>query len=337
MRCSIVVILFDFVLQTHAKELSANHGSEVQHSTYVPVDNLVDKLANRVLKVWPLHNADLDEATLGKIYPDKSPGNKYAGALLLVPRSPLSISRLTSRSGFHSSSHRAHFTLPLFPSLRSPLSVSHSPLTVARSLSNTGVSEKKEGISFADMTLDGSDVRVGIIKAAWNYDIIDGLYKGVNESLTECGVKPGNVFTTTVPGAFELPVTAKLLADSERVDAIICLGCLIKGDTMHFEYIAQAASSGIMQVSVDTMVPCLFGVLTVLNKEQAIIRSEGETNEGRAWGKSAVEMGLKRMAALGLRETEKRGKQPLWNLPPPRRSAGGYGFRPAGYDIYRNK
>ncbi len=69
---------------------------------------------------------------------------------------------------------------------------------------------------------------------------------------------------------------------------------------MHFEYIAQATANGIMQVSLESYVPCIFGVLTVLNKDQAIKRSTGTTNEGLSWGKSAVEMGLARMSALGL-------------------------------------
>ena len=149
----------------------------------------------------------------------------------------------------------------------------------------------KEGIAFGT-SLNGSDVRVGIIMARWNADVISGLYKGVNESLIACGVKPSNVFTTYVPGAFELPITAKFLAMSKRVDVIVCLGCLIKGDTMHFEYIASAASQGIMQVSIDSMIPVIFGVLTVLDKQQAVVRSTGEKNEGLSWGKSAVEMGL---------------------------------------------
>eukprot|EP01038_Epipyxis_sp_PR26KG_P007830 gene7830-10636_t len=163
----------------------------------------------------------------------------------------------------------------------------------------------KEGIKFPT-SLNGSDVRVGIIMARWNADIIQGLYKGVNESLTKCGVKPSNVFTTYVPGAFELPITARFLAASKRVDVIICLGCLIKGDTMHFEYIAQATSNGIMQVALESYVPCIFGVLTVLNKQQAIDRSEGEKNEGLSWGTSAVEMGLARMSALGFDKMAKK-------------------------------
>ena len=72
----------------------------------------------------------------------------------------------------------------------------------------------------------------------------------MNQTLTECGVKPSNVFTTFVPGAYELPVTAKLLAASKRVDVIINLACLIKGETMHFEYISGAVADGLMRVSV---------------------------------------------------------------------------------------
>lgn len=178
------------------------------------------------------------------------------------------------------------------------------------------ISPLKEGIAFPTK-LNGSDVRVGIIMARWNDDIISGLYEGVNATLVECGVKPSNTFTTFVPGAYELPVTAKLLAASKRVDVIICLGCLIKGDTMHFEYISSAVSQGLMKVSVDTMVPCLFGVLTTLDKEQAIKRSTGEGNEGVHWGKSAVEMGLTRMAAMGVMGKSIKPNseaKPFWNL-----------------------
>lgn len=94
-------------------------------------------------------------------------------------------------------------------------------------------------------------------------------------------------------------MTAKFLTASKRFDVIICLGCLIKGETMHFEYISQATSSGIMQVALESFTPVIFGVLTVLNKQQAIHRSTGTTNEGLSWGRSAVEMGLARMSALG--------------------------------------
>lgn len=84
---------------------------------------------------------------------------------------------------------------------------------------------------------------------------------------------------------------------------------------MHFEYIAQATASGIMQVSLETYVPCIFGVLTVLNKDQAVTRSTGTGNEGLSWGKSAVEMGLARMSALGMDKAVKKTEQtPMVNF-----------------------
>lgn len=173
------------------------------------------------------------------------------------------------------------------------------------------VSLEKEGFTMPTH-LNGSTVRVGIVMARWNSDIIQGLYKGVNESLTACGVQPHNVITTRVPGAFELPVTARLLAASKTVDVVICLGCLIKGKTMHFEYISQAVSSGLMKVAVDSLVPCIFGVLTVGTKQQAITRSTGKSNEGLSWGPSAVEMGLARISALGEdRPREQGGSSPF--------------------------
>ena len=93
--------------------------------------------------------------------------------------------------------------------------------------SATGMSPLKAGIQFPT-TLNGSDVRVGIIMARWNGDVVQGLYKGINESLALCGVKPTNVFATYVPGAYELPITAKFLAASKRFDVLVCVGCLIK-------------------------------------------------------------------------------------------------------------
>jgi 6,7-dimethyl-8-ribityllumazine synthase len=90
-------------------------------------------------------------------------------------------------------------------------------------------------------------------------------------------VRDDDVTLVRVPGAFELPVAAQRLAESGRVDAVICLGCLIKGDTMHFEYIADAATRGISQVGLETGVPVAFGVLTTLTDEQA----EGAGAPGR--------------------------------------------------------
>lgn len=102
-----------------------------------------------------------------------------------------------------------------------------------------------------------------------------------------------------MPGSFELPLAAKFLAMSGTVDAIICAGVLIKGDTMHFEYIADTVSKGIMNVGIQTNLPIVFGVLTCLNEEQVKKRSSGDNNHGYDWGKTAVEMALLRAEAVG--------------------------------------
>jgi len=102
-----------------------------------------------------------------------------------------------------------------------------------------------------------------------------------------------------VPGAYELPFAARLLALSGTVDAVICVGVLVKGDTSHFEYISEAVSQGIMNVGLQTNVPVIFGVLTCQTDEQVTKRSTGKNNHGIGWGKTAVEMALLRNAALG--------------------------------------
>lgn len=119
------------------------------------------------------------------------------------------------------------------------------------------------------------------------------------EALAECGVRKENTFQTEVPGAYELPLAARFLALSNTVDCIVCLGCLIKGETYHFEYIAESVSSGLMQVGLSTSCPVVFGVLTTADEQQAISRSSGKNNHGVSWGMTAVEMGLLRMSALG--------------------------------------
>ena len=154
------------------------------------------------------------------------------------------------------------------------------------------------GVDFG--TLDGSKVRIGIIKTRWNKNHVDNLVSGARDALLkECNVLESNIFETEVPGAFELPIAAKLLAMSGTVDAIICCGVLIKGETMHFEYICDAVSNGIMNVGLQTSTPCIFGVLTCLNEEQVKVRSTGTNNHGLGWAKTAVEMSILRNEALG--------------------------------------
>jgi len=154
-------------------------------------------------------------------------------------------------------------------------------------------------VSFSN-DLDGTKVRVGIIRTRWNTEDVTSLVDATKKALTECNVTDDNVFETEVPGSFELPFAAKLLALSGTVDAIICVGVLVKGDTMHFEYIADAVSKGIMNVGMSTNVPVVFGVLTCLTDEQVKARNTGDSNHGYDWGKTAVEMALLKNAAMGM-------------------------------------
>lgn len=142
-------------------------------------------------------------------------------------------------------------------------------------------------------------MRIGIVKARWNTDHINNLMVGIKKSLKDCNVDDDNIFETSVPGSFELPIAARFLALSGTVDVIICVGVLIKGETMHFEYISDAVSKGIMNIGIQTSTPVIFGVLTCLNVKQVISRSTGDNNHGYSWGKTAVEMALLRTEAMG--------------------------------------
>jgi 6,7-dimethyl-8-ribityllumazine synthase len=147
--------------------------------------------------------------------------------------------------------------------------------------------------------LDGSKMRIGIIRTRWNNEHVSNLVNGVRQGLKECSVSSENIFETSVPGSFELPLAARFLALSGTVDAIITVGVLIKGETLHFEYISEAVSAGLMSTGLATSTPIVFGVLTCLNEAQVKARSTGSSNHGVDWGKTAVEMALLRTEALG--------------------------------------
>eukprot|EP00594_Rhizosolenia_setigera_P017776 CAMPEP_0178956178 /NCGR_PEP_ID=MMETSP0789-20121207/10071_1 /TAXON_ID=3005 /ORGANISM="Rhizosolenia setigera, Strain CCMP 1694" /LENGTH=214 /DNA_ID=CAMNT_0020638001 /DNA_START=81 /DNA_END=725 /DNA_ORIENTATION=- len=157
-------------------------------------------------------------------------------------------------------------------------------------------------VSFGE--LDGSQLKIGIIKTRWNDVHVNNLVDGAKKALKECNVAEEAIFETEVPGSYELPYAARLLALSGSVDAIITAGVLIKGETMHFEYICEAVSGGIMNVGLQTLTPTIFGVLTCLDESQVIARSTGDNNHGYDWGKTAVEMALLRRQALGGKKSE---------------------------------
>jgi len=135
--------------------------------------------------------------------------------------------------------------------------------------------------------------RFAIVVSRFNEEITEGLLRGARELFAEKSVSDEDVTIVRVPGAFEIPIAAQRLAESGDFDAVVCLGCLIKGDTMHFEYIAQAASNGIAQAAAATGVPMAFGVLTTMTEEQAMERSaDGPGNKGREAAAAAVDMAM---------------------------------------------
>jgi 6,7-dimethyl-8-ribityllumazine synthase len=135
----------------------------------------------------------------------------------------------------------------------------------------------------------GSGIRVGLACAEFNGGITDRLLTGALDALEESGCDLGKSVVAWVAGAFELPVVALRLAESEAVDAVICLGAVIRGDTGHYEFVAGECASGLQRVQLDTGIPIVFGVLTTETVEQALARSEDdETNKGREAALTAV-------------------------------------------------
>ena len=137
---------------------------------------------------------------------------------------------------------------------------------------------------------DVSNLRFGIVVSQWNDDITDGLYKGANETLLDCGVSSNNILKLEVPGSFELIYGSKILY-KKNCDAIICLGSVIQGETKHFDYVCQGVTNGIKDLNIALDIPIIFGVLTDNTKEQAINRSGGKHgNKGVEAAITAIKM-----------------------------------------------
>ena len=113
------------------------------------------------------------------------------------------------------------------------------------------------------------DTKIAIAAARFNNEIVDELLRGCVQRLKELKLAEKNIEVHQVPGAFELPLAAKLLADTQKFNAIICLGCVIRGDTPHFDYVAGQCAQGIQQVALETKIPIIFGVLTTNTEQQA--------------------------------------------------------------------
>lgn len=138
---------------------------------------------------------------------------------------------------------------------------------------------------------DASSMKVGIVVAEWNYDITSRLLEGAVSTLTKNGVNPDNIIVDWVPGSFELVFGAKRMAQREDVDAVIILGCVIRGGTPHFEYVCSGVTQGITQLNVTEKIPFIFGLLTNDTMQQSIDRAGGiHGNKGDEAAVTAIKM-----------------------------------------------
>ena len=125
-----------------------------------------------------------------------------------------------------------------------------------------------------DSVHNAHQLKIGIVTAEWNPEITHTLRDGAISKLISKGILPQNINSVSAPGSFELPLAAQYLLES-GYDGVICFGCLIKGDTPHFEYICESTSAGIMRLNIDYKKPVIFGVLTCLTHQQAMDRAGG--------------------------------------------------------------
>jgi 6,7-dimethyl-8-ribityllumazine synthase len=147
------------------------------------------------------------------------------------------------------------------------------------------------GVGVFEGSPNGARRSVGIAVGRFNGDITSRLLDGALEALAEAGVARERIHVLPVPGAFELPLGAMALAKTRRYSCVIALGCVIRGDTPHFEYVAAEAASGLQLTSLETGVPVAFGVLTCDSRRQAEQRAGGEQgNKGAEAARSALEM-----------------------------------------------
>ncbi len=140
-------------------------------------------------------------------------------------------------------------------------------------------------------SLNLSNKKFAIVVAEWNEEITEALYEGAYAALLQLGTKKSNIIRVDVPGSYELPLAAQRMVKKKDIDGVICLGCVIQGETPHFDYICNAVANGIMRVNLDSGKPVAFGVLTTLDKKQALERAGGKYgNKGEEAAVTVAEM-----------------------------------------------
>jgi 6,7-dimethyl-8-ribityllumazine synthase len=133
--------------------------------------------------------------------------------------------------------------------------------------------------------------RFGIVVSEWNPAITEGLFSGAESALLDCGALPENILRWDVPGSFELVYGAKKMVETQQLDAIIVIGCVIKGETMHFEFVCEGVTQGVKDLNINQDVPVIFCLLTDNNEQQSIDRSGGiHGNKGTEAAIAALKM-----------------------------------------------
>jgi 6,7-dimethyl-8-ribityllumazine synthase len=152
-------------------------------------------------------------------------------------------------------------------------------------------SKNKNLDTFASETPSGKEYSVALIVAEWNHQVTFALRDGAIQTLKKAGVKKDHIHVHYVPGSYELPYGALTVLQNYTVDAAICLGCVIQGETPHFDYICQAVAKGCMDVQLEQKRPVIFGVLTTLDQQQALDRAGGKHgNKGSEAAHTALKM-----------------------------------------------
>ena len=142
-------------------------------------------------------------------------------------------------------------------------------------------------------------MKIAIVVSEWNPEITEALFDAAYETLLANGCKEKNILRVHVPGSFELPAGAQFVFESKKPDAVICLGCVIQGETRHFDFICDAVANGLVQLSLKYNKPFIFGVLTPNNMEQARARAGGKH------GNKGVEAAVTAMKMVALKRTYK--------------------------------
>ncbi|MDH5396525.1 MAG: 6,7-dimethyl-8-ribityllumazine synthase [Cyclobacteriaceae bacterium] len=146
-------------------------------------------------------------------------------------------------------------------------------------------------VNSGSTSLNTTALKVAIVVSEWNSEITEALYSGAVETLLKQGILSENIIRKDVPGSYELPLATQWLANNVDVSAVLALGCVIQGETRHFDFICQAVAQGIMDVNLKTNKPVIFGVLTTDTKQQALDRAGGKHgNKGEEAAWSALKM-----------------------------------------------